>query len=96
MLSFLGALPLRVPFTHLSVVTSFSELLRCLCFRRMDCQDFEFSWRFSCYSTSDLLFVNDLAFLSGVLQFHYNGRRCHFCLFSPPLFPGSSFLLSDS
>lgn len=53
------------------------------CFRRTDCQDLEFSWWFSCYSTSDWLFVNGLAFLSGVLQFHYNGCRCHFCLFFP-------------
>lgn len=70
MLSFLGASLLGIPFAHLSVVTSLSELLRYLCFRRMDCQDLEFSWWFSCYSTSDWLFVNGLAFLSGVLQFH--------------------------
>lgn len=91
MLSFLGASPLRVPFPHLSVVTSLPELLRYLCFGRMDCQDLEFSWWFSCSSTSDFLLVNGLAFLSGVLQLHYNGHRYRFCLFSLVYFQAAPF-----
>lgn len=78
---------------HLSMVTSLFVLLKCLCFRRMDCQDLGFS-------VVVLMLPNQLivicewwpSFLCGILQFHYNGHRCHvfsalylFLLFSPAL-----------